>query len=347
MGNPLTSWEKDIVSNFGFDASLFNNQFSISAEYYRKAVEGLLFPQQLPSTVGGASPPTINIGDIRNTGVDLTLGYKDRITGDLGFSVMANITTYKNMVVNIPDPGYFETGSSRIGNLVRNQEGQPVSSFFGYQVLGLFQSDADVTASPTQSGAAPGRFKYKDVKADGKIDPNDRTFLGSPNPDFTYGLNLGLNYRGFDFSAIFYGSHGNEVFNLVKWYTNFFSGFKSGKSNVLLNAWTPENANTNIPKVEASGNFSTSNVPNSFYIENGSFLKLRSMVLGYSLEPSVLRRVGINKLRVYVQGANLFTVTKYSGLDPELPGANATFGIDRGNYPNNETNLLVGLNLSF
>jgi TonB-dependent starch-binding outer membrane protein SusC len=174
-----------------------------------------------------------------------------------------------------------------------------------------------------------------------------RTFTGNPNPDFTYGLNLGFNYKGFDFSSVFYGSQGNEVFNLVPYYTHFFSGFRGGKSNVLLNAWTPENTNTAIPKIEAAGNFSTSSVPNSYYIENGSFLKLRSLILGYTIKPGMLEKIRANNLRLYVQAANLFTITKYSGLDPELMGGSSAFGIDRGNYPNNQQSFLFGLNISF
>jgi hypothetical protein len=251
-------------------------------------------------------------------------------------------------VIDIPGPGYFDTGSQQqLGNMVRNQEGQAVSSFFGYKVLGLFKDDADVTASPTQTGAAPGRFKYEDLNADKKIDANDRTFLGSPNPDFTYGLNLGINFKGFDFSTMFYGTQGNENINSIKVNTHFFGTYSGGKSKDLLNAWTPQNTSSNIPKVESANNFSTSRVLNTFFVEDGSYLRLRSLILGYTLKPALLQKYGINKLRVYFQGANLFTATKYSGLDPELGGNSSGFGIDYGNYPNDIRNLLFGINLSF
>ncbi len=344
IGNSSTGWEENVVANIGFDATFFKS-LDVSLEYYKKSINGLLFTLPLPATVGGATAPVVNIGDIQNKGVDISLIYRGNISKELNFNIGTSITTYKNLVVDIPSPGYFDAANSRNGFLVRNQVGQAVSSFFGYDVVSLFQSDQDVTNSPIQSGAAPGRFKYRDVNGDKKITSADRTFIGNPNPDFTYGLNLGLNYKDFDFSAIFYGSQGNDVLNLVKWYTNFFSGFRSGKSNDLLNAWTPQNTNTTIPKIEAAGSFSTSGAPNSFYIENGSFLKLKSLVLGYTLKPSTLK--GINKLRLYVQATNLFTFTKYSGLDPELMGSSASFGIDYGNYPNNQKSFLFGLNISF
>ncbi len=348
IGNPQTSWESNIVSNVGFDATLFNNKIDFSMEYFKKSINGLLFPQPLPALAGGATPPTVNIGDIQNTGFDITVGYRQNINNNLQFNVNTNITTYKNTVMDIPGPGYFETGSQQqLGNMVRNQEGQAVSSFFGYEVLGLFQNDAEVTASPTQTGAAPGRFKYKDLNGDNKIDANDRTFLGSPNPDFTYGVNLGFNYKGFDFSTMFYGTQGNENINTIKVNTHFFGTYTGGKSKDLLNAWTPQNTGSNIPKVESANNFSTSRVLNTFFVEDGSYLRLRSLILGYTLKPSLLQKYGINKLRVYLQGANLFTATKYSGLDPELGGNSSGFGIDYGNYPNDIRNLLFGINLSF
>ena len=348
IGNPQTGWESNIVSNFGFDATLLNNKFDLSIEYFKKSINGLLFPQPLPALAGGATAPTVNIGDIQNTGFDMSIGYRQNINNNLQLMINTNITTYKNTVIDIPGPGYFDTGGQQqLGNMVRNQEGNAVSSFFGYEVLGLFQNDAEVAASPTQSGAAPGRFKYKDLNGDNKIDPNDRTFLGSPNPDFTYGLNLGINYKGFDLSTIFYGTQGNENINALKVNTHFFGTYTGGKSKDLLNAWSPQNPSSTIPKIESANNFSTSRTLNTFFVEDGSYLRLRSLILGYTLKPALLQKFGINKLRIYCQGANLFTITKYSGLDPELGGNSSGFGIDYGNYPNDIKNFLFGVNLSF
>jgi TonB-linked SusC/RagA family outer membrane protein len=345
-GNAKTGWEQDIISNIGVDAT-FMNSLDLSVEYYKKSIKGLLFPEPIPVTAGDAEPPTVNIGDIQNSGVDLSLTYRKTLNADLKFSVGANITSYKNVVKNIPNPGYFDTGSSIVGNLVRNEVGHPVSSFFGYKVIGLFQSSQDVAGSPAQTDAAPGRFKYMDVNGDGKITPDDRTFLGSPNPDFTYGLNLGLTYKAFDLSMVFYGSQGNKALNEVRYMTDFMGSFVGNKSNDLLNAWTPQNTNTSVPINESANTFSTSGVANSYLIENGSFLKLKSFIIGYTVKPPVLQRFGMSKLRLYVQAANLFTITKYTGLDPEIGGSSASFGIDNGNYPNNQRSFIFGLNMSF
>jgi TonB-linked SusC/RagA family outer membrane protein len=347
IGNPRTGWERDIISNIGFDATILE-KVTLSLDVYKKAIDGLLFPQPLPATTGGAAAPIVNIGNIQNTGLDFTAAYGGQITSKMKFMVSANITTYKNSVTKIPGPGYFNAGEQQqFGTMVRNQVGHPVSSFFGYDVLGLFNSDDEVSKSPTQSGAAPGRFKYKDVNGDGAITSDDRTFIGNPNPDFTYGLNLGLEYNGFDFSTIFYGSQGNKVINAVKATSYFFGNYVGGKSNDLLNAWTPQNTNTNIPKIESVSNLSTAGIMNSFYVEDGSYLKLRSLILGYTLNAGSQQKLKIRGLRIYLQAANLFTITKYSGLDPELAGSNSSFGIDYGNYPGNQKNFLLGFNITF
>src|SRR5690606_12577755 len=232
------------------------------------------------------------------------------------------------------------------GNFVRNQVGEPVSSFFGYDVQGIFQNDDEVASSATQNSAAPGRFRYRDVDGDGEITSDDRTFIGNPNPDFTYGANLALTYKKFDVTAIFYGSQGNDIFNTTKNLTDFFGTFVGGKSNRLLNAWNPENTNTTIPKVEATNSFSTSGVPNSYYVEDGSYFKMGNLMIGYTFDLSKTSLSGINNLRVYAQGTNLFVLTKYSGLDPELVGSSASFGVDAGNYPSNQRMFALGLSLS-
>ncbi|HAM11697.1 MAG TPA: SusC/RagA family TonB-linked outer membrane protein [Bacteroidales bacterium] len=340
-GNTDTGWEENLVTNLGFDATILNNSLDISVEYYKKAINGLLFTAPKPAVVGEGSSPKINIGDIQNTGIDGTITYRGKIISDLHFSVGLNLTTYKNDVVDIPDPGYFDVG------VVRNQEGFPVSSFFGYKVIGLFNSTEDVAAAPIQNGAAPGRFQFLDANGDGIISPTDRVHLGDPNPDFTYGITLGLDYKDFDFSGIFYGVQGNELFNTTRAYLHFFQYYNGAKGNALLRAWTPENTNTTVPKIESTGSFSTSQVPNSYYIEDGSYFRLKSLVLGYTIKQNVLQKVGISSFRVYAQATNLFTITNYTGLDPELGGATSSFGLDFGNYPDSELGMMFGLNVTF
>jgi hypothetical protein len=221
-----------------------------------------------------------------------------------------------------------------------------VGAFFGYKVIGYFKDSADVAKSPTEQDAAPGRFKYQDVNGDGVITPDDRTFFGDPNPKFTYGINLGASYKNFDFSIFLYGSKGNQVMS-----------YRPGLTiDQYYNSWTPQNLNPKYPKAESGSYFSTNGVINSWAMEDGSFLKCRQMTLGYSFAPSMLKKIGMERLHIYLQAINLFTITKYSGLDPELTpslsnlGANqqsAGFGVDYGNYPNTERQFLAGINFTF
>ncbi|GAA4438206.1 TonB-dependent receptor [Ravibacter arvi] len=348
-GNPRTGWERNLVSNVGFDASLLNYRLDLSVEYYKKSVNGLLFGQTLPGIAGGITPATINIGNIRNSGLDLSATYHGGDRNAFSYSIGANITTYKNKVVSVPSPGYFAAAShQQLGAIVRNEIGQEVSSFYGYKVLGTFKSDQEVTEAATQDGAAPGRFRYQDVDGDHKITSADRTYLGSPNPDFTYGVNLTGQYRQFDLSAIFYGSQGAQAVNAIKVQTHFFGTYVGAKSNVLRNAWSPENPNSDVPKIENQNSFSTAGVFNSYFVEDASFLKLRSLTLGYTVNNnSLLEKIKMKKARFYLQAMNLFTLTKYSGLDPEIEGSSSSFGIDWANYPNNEPVYLLGVNISF
>lgn len=360
IGNPKTSWETDKISNIGFDASLFNH-LEISAEYYQKKISGLLFPLQLPNTLGGASAPYVNVGDIQNTGVDIAATYHGKVGSDFTFSLGANITTYKNLITKLPG-NYFDAGFNRDNAIVRNQVGHPISAFYAYQTAGIYQNASQVASLPGYSGAAPGSFIYKDTNGDGKITPDDRTFLGSPNPDFTYGVNLNASYKKFDFSMVLYGSYGAKVYNYVKYWTDFYSTFQGGKNldlydkAAVVSGGVVTNPGATLPAAAFSQPLGSSTT-SSFYIESGSFLKCRVAQLGYTFDPGLLKTVGIDKLHVYVQATNLFTITKYTGPDPELlpslnvngggQNANAAFGIDYGAYPNNQKTYIVGVNLTF
>jgi len=352
IGNPATGWEEDQLTNIGLDAIVLKNKIDLSVEWYKKSINGLLFSPTLPATVGGpgsAQPPTVNIGDIENKGWDISATYHGTIGKDFKFDISGNVTTYKSNIIAIPGD-YFDasSGGTRLQNQTRNQVGHPIGAFFGYKVIGLFQSQEEVDKAPTQDAAAPGRFRYADVNNDGQITPDDRTFIGDPNPNFTYGINLNASYKGFDFTAFFYGSEGNDVFNYVRYWTDFYPSFQGVKSKDLLyNSWTPDRPNAKTPIAENESNFSNNGVTNSYYIENGSFLKCKSMILGYTLPSDKLKRIGVDRFRVYVQAANLFTITNYTGQDPEVTGNNSSFGIDYGTYPNNQKMYIVGVNLSF
>ena len=355
IGNPGTTWESDIISNIGIDATILKNKLDFTIEWYKKKVSGLLFtaggvPYQR-IFVGDAGLPQVNIGDMQNTGIDFSTTYHGSIGKDFKFDISGNITSYNNKIVDVPGIGYFNGPQIRNVIVQRNEEGQSVGEFYGYKVIGFFQDADDVAKSPTQTDAAPGLFKYQDVNGDGKIDADDRTYIGDPNPDFTYGFNISFNYKSFDFSAFFFGSKGNDIFNQTRYFTDFPDFFKGGiRREAAVNSWTPDNPNGTVPKLQLAGGFSSDQVTNSYFISKGSYFRSKQMQIGYSLPNNLLTRFGIDRLRIYVQAANLFTITNYDGLDPELQSSdiNATvgYGIDQGNYPHTPS-YLFGVNLNF
>jgi hypothetical protein len=301
---------------------------------------------------GDANLPRVNIGDMQNTGIDMNLTYHAKLSKDSKLDITGTFTTYKNKLVSVPGLPYFD--GPQIRNIIptRNEVGHAISSFFGYKVLGIFKDAQEVSAAPKQTDAQPGVFKYADVNGDGVIDASDRTYIGDPNPKFTYGLNLAYSYKNFDASAFLFGSAGNDIFDNTKIFTDFPDFFKGGiRREVAVNSWTTSNTGSSIPKMMTSGSFSTDQVSNSYFISKGSYLRLKQVQVGYTMPANLLSKYGIDRLRVYVQAANLFTITGYKGLDPELQSSNASspvngFGIDNGNYPHTAS-FLIGVNLSF
>ncbi len=364
IGNPKTTWETDKILNLGVDLSLFNH-LDLNVEYYKKSISGLLFPLSLPATAGGASSPVVNVGDVQNQGVDISATYHTNIGNDFKFSITTNITSYKNKITKLNNTQFFDLfGNSRIGSFVREQVGEPIGEFFGYKVKGIYQNPSQVTSLPGYSGAAPGAYIYEDVNGDGKIDANDRTFIGNPNPDFTYGVNLNASYKAFDFSMILYGSQGNKNFNYVRYWTDTYHSFPGGKNIDLLNksaivdpaSQTVTNPGATLPALTFNQTLG-STIPSDFYVENGSFLKCRVAQIGYNFAPGALKSVGVTKLHIYAQVTNLFTITKYTGLDPELVPSitntgntgnqSASSGVDWGAYPNNQKTYMLGINMTF
>jgi TonB-linked SusC/RagA family outer membrane protein len=346
IGNPDAKWETAVSTDLGFESTLFNDKVTFVFDWYLKQTKDLLYQLELPGAAGSATAPYINIAEMKNTGLDMELSYRDNF-GDVGFNANASLTTYHNEITKIAENvTYFDQGggTSRIGVANRNMVGHSMSEFFGYQVAGLFQSTADVSESPTQDGAAPGFFKYQDVDGDDKITTSDRVFIGNPNPKFTYGLNLSFSYKGIDLTTYLYGSQGNDIFNWNNWWIDFWPSFQGQKSKKLLyDSWTPARTDTDVPKASNTSNFSTNTQVVSYYIEDGSYLRMKNLQLGYTFPQSLMSKINVKSLRVYIQGVNLFTVTKYTGQDPELGGDDRAFGSDTGNYPNVKQ-FVVGLN---
>lgn len=370
IGNETGRWEKNVNFNIGFDASILGGKIDVSADYYKKNIKDLLFTITLPGTFGAANVPAYNVAAMTNSGIDLYTAGHFKAGNNLKINLEGTFTTYKNEVTQIDANGtpYFDLDGRRFNGatIIRNAVGQPVSSFYGYQVEGFWNSWDEIKAandaakntgkaSVYMTDMAPGRFKYADMNGNGYIDPADRTFLGNPNPKVSYGLNIGLQYKSFDFSTFIFGVAGNQIWNNVKWWRDFAGTFPGGaKSKVALyDSWLPDRQNATAPIQEIGTFFSTVRVPNSYFVESGAYLRLKNISLGYSFPEQFLKNLHMSKLRVYVQAANLFTITKYSGVDPEISvNARANqngatdFGIDEGSYPNPKQ-YLFGLQVAF
>lgn len=320
-------------------------------DLWRKDTKDLLFQLGLPGVVGvRANAPSVNIASMRNQGIDIQLIGRGNVTSDLTYEANLTGSFLQNRITALaPGTPYFTGSGQRLSTpVVRNEPGQAISSFFGYKVIGLFNSKEEVASAPTQDGAAPGRFRFADINNDGRINDDDRTYLGSPVPKFTGGATLTLKYKNFDFVTYLYTSLGNQIFNNSKWYTDFYPSFPGAAISARVKeSWLPTNTNTNVPIFESTSNFSTNTQANSYYVENGSYLRMQNLTLGYTLPAGMLDRLGMKRVRIAVAANNLFTVTGYTGLDPAVGGAADTnFGIDIGNYPLTRSYNAV-LNISF
>jgi TonB-linked SusC/RagA family outer membrane protein len=349
LGNPNLKWEENKSSNIGADMLLFNGALSLVVDVYRRASSNLLFDPRTPATAGIAAPPIVNIGKMRNTGIDFSIGHQAT-----SWNVSLNGSHYKNEIVSINGVQDFFYGpiTTRYGNQIINKVGEPIGSFYGYQADGFFRDDADVKAHAKQDGAAPGRIKFRDMNGDGKINLDDRTIIGSPHPSFTGGVDLGYRRGNFDVSATVFGSYGNDIFeNQMEFYV--FREFDANvKKDLLANSWRPDNLNAKYPKLDVNDLYS--HALSSFYVKDGSYTRLRNLQLGYNVPARMQRTVPLS--RIYVQGENLFTITSYEGLDPALPAANINGaagdirdqyrGVDRGAYPNNRM-FSIGVVASF
>ncbi|MVM32195.1 SusC/RagA family TonB-linked outer membrane protein [Spirosoma sp. HMF4905] len=341
IGNPAAKWESSITSNIGVDGSFFNNKLEVSLDFWRKDTRDLLFQLSLPGVVGDrASAPYSNVASMRNQGIDLLITNRGNVTKDLGYEVTLVGGFLQNNITSLaPGVPYFTAvgnSSQRLSvPVIRNQPGHPLSSFYGYNVIGLFNSKEEVAAAPTQDGAAPGRFRYQDVNGDGKIDDSDRTFLGSPIPKFTGSITVTLRYKGFDLNTNIYASLGSQIFNYSKWYTDFNPSFTGAAVSARVkDSWLPTHTNTTVPIFETASNFSTNTQATSYYVENGSYGRMQYLTLGYTVPAAMLNKIHMSRLRISLTATNLFTITKYKGLDPSVGGAaDTSFGVDVGNYP--------------
>ncbi|MBU2929119.1 SusC/RagA family TonB-linked outer membrane protein [Winogradskyella psychrotolerans] len=345
FNNTTLSWEEQTQYNIGFDTNLFNSTLSLTFDYFNKSVEGLLFTDAPPLYAGTSEPVTSNIGSTESKGIDLTLGYRNSITEDFKFNTSFTFTTSKNEVTETNSDGtafvaggtYFN-GQSQ--DATRFEKGFTPGYFYGYETDGLFQNQDEIDAHATQAGALPGDIRFVDTNGDGVIDDDDKTDIGDPFPTFTIGWNLGLEYKNFDLSMFTYASVGNDIYKAYERNAQF-----TNKDRSILNRWTGEGSTNDANSPRYTFADTNSNIrPSDRYVEDGSFIKIKSLILGYTLPESM--STFFSKVRVYAQAKNLLTLTEYTGYDPEIAGGILDTGIDRGAYPQART-FLVGLDLKF
>ncbi|SDH50328.1 TonB-linked outer membrane protein, SusC/RagA family [Dyadobacter soli] len=351
IGNPKARWETSITYNAGFDASFLDHKLEAAIDIWRKETRDLLYQLPIPGVVGTrASAPFVNVARMRNQGVDLTLATKGKAGKGFRYDIQVSGSFLQNKITRIgPLVPYFTAGGTRLGTpVIRNEPGHALSSFYGYEVAGLFQNKEEVASAAAQSGAAPGRFRFKDINADGRINDADRTYLGNPIPKFTGSILLKFTYKNFDLSTSLYSSLGSRIFNNQRWFSDFYPSFTGASiSTRVRNSWLPNHTYTNVPIFESAANFSTNTQANSYYIENGSYARMQHLSLGFTLPKSMLRRLKVDQLRVVAMASNLFTITSYSGLDPAVGGiSDSAFGIDVGSYPVTRSYSL-GLTIDF
>jgi TonB-dependent starch-binding outer membrane protein SusC len=344
--NPDLQWEETAQSNVGLEATLFKN-FNLTVDLYKKKTSGILQEVLLPGYIGTTFNPTANIADVENKGIEIELGYKKTI-GNFNISTNANVSYLENRVTNLGRGVAFLSGGERLQSdtpITRIEVGLPINSFYGYQTQGIFQNQAEVNAYTNSSGgliqplAKPGDFRWKDENNDGKIDDNDKSFLGSPLPKYTFGFSIKLEYKNFDFITFAQGAAGNKIFQGIRRIS-----VNSNYQTSALGRWTGEGTSNTFPRLaEDDTNFNFTN-PSNFYIQDGDYMRLKIIQLGYCLPSKILNTVHIQKARLYVTGENLVTLTKYTGYDPEIGGN--TLGIDRGFYPQAKSYML-GINLQF
>jgi TonB-dependent starch-binding outer membrane protein SusC len=349
LGNPNLRWEENRSVNLGADLTMLEGLLDVVIDVYERKTNDLLFDPPTPGTSGVAAPPIVNIGRMQNRGIDVSIGHRSSM-----WSATLNLSHYRNKILQIASGLDFFYGpiSTRFGNQVINKVGHPIGAFYGLVADGFFRDAADVAAHAQQDGAAPGRIKFRDVDGDGQVTLADREVIGSPHPDLTAGLDLGARWRNFDLNATLYGTWGNEIFDVQKEFYVFRNFSTNVRRDLLTDSWTPQNPNAKYPRLDLNDTYSKT--LSSYYLEDGSYIRLRNIQLGYNVPNSVAR--WLPATRVYVQAENLFTITDYPGLDPALPAANVFGpagdirdqyrGVDRGTYPSNKM-FSVGLVANF
>ena len=355
--NPNVKWEESAQTDIGLEARFLNNRLTFGFDYFKKKTIDMLMYQPIPTYVG-LGAPIANVGDMENRGVEIELGWKHSV-GDFNYFVAANASYLKNKLINLGNETgeqiYQDAGASGVGSYVKGKNGEVFPFFYGYKTDGLFQNQADIDAyvndkgEKLQSSARPGDVRFVDLNGDGVISDEDKTKIGKGAPDWTYGFTLGADWKGFDLNMFFQGTIGNDIFDFAQ------RGDipAANRPAWILERWHGEGTSSHIPRM-TSANPNSNWRSSDLYIKNGSYLRLKSAQLGYTLPSNITKKISLQRLRIYISGDNLLTFTGYDGFDPEMASGDAnssaggytTVGVDRGIYPQART-ISLGANITF
>lgn len=340
-GNPELKWETTTQNNIGLDFQLLNGAINVSADYYIKKTKDMLTIPPALDVAGENAAVWLNTGDMKNNGWEVTVAYNSPQYGDFSWNGSVNISQYKNELVTLNSRQKFIGGDQRL------IPGEPMGVYYGYVCDGIFQDATQVANHATQAGAAPGRLIYRDLNGDGVIDDNDRCIIGDPNPDLSLGLNLAFKYKAFTLDMFFAGDFGFDIQNHMKrqLLSMNYGNLATNRGADILNAWTPTNTSSDIPALSLTDDNNEARF-STYYVENGSYMKMKYLKLSYSLPKNLIKRIGASNLDIYGQVENVFTMTKYKGLDPEILPGEYGARIDNGAYPRPRT-FTIGLNLQF
>lgn len=340
-GNPDLKWETTYQNNIGVDLQFLGGAVNLSADYYIKKTKDMLTIPPALDVAGENAAIWLNTGSMKNNGWEVTLSYNSPFYGDFSWSGSVNVAQYKNKLENLNSRQKFIGGDQRL------IPGYAMGVYYGYVCDGIFQNLEEVANHATQAGAAPGRLIYRDLDGNGVIDDNDRCIIGDPNPDLSLGLNLNFKYKAFTLDMFFAGDFGFDIQNHMKrqLYSMSYGNLATNRSRDILNAWSAENTGSKIPALSLTDDNNESRF-STYYVENGSYMKMKYLKLSYSLPSRLISKIGASKLDVYGQAENVFTITDYKGLDPELLPGEYGARIDNGAYPRPRT-FTLGLSLQF
>jgi len=349
IGNAGIRWESSEQTNIGLDATLFKN-LSITADYFIKNTNGMLLRTPVPNYTGYPNAPYTNAGSVRNKGFELGIDWRGQ-KGNFSYGINANAATYKNEVTSLGEGDNPIYGTGFKSGLSKTEVGHPIGMFFGYKWLGIFQTPEEIRAYTGKNGqlleplAKPGDFKFADTNGDGVLNDNDRTYIGNPHPGLVYGFGIRLGWKNFDFSSAFSGTLGNDMWNENK--AKYFVSIDNVQAIAYTDAWRKPGDNTTLPRISQL-NQNNNGRSSSWYVENGSYLRLKNMQLGYTLPENITGNLkAFSSLHIYLSAQNLFTLTKYTGMDPEVGNDDPThLGFEITRYPAMRT-LAVGINAQF